>query len=65
MTRHTDGRVEEIKALVFQLPARQLLELADAIEDRVETVAMMQLAETGFHEWLQEEEGIYDAKTQA
>ena len=45
MSRETiDMSVEEIKALVFRLPAQELLMLADAIEERVETVAMMQLA---------------------
>ena len=45
-----DVSVEEIKALIFQLPAREILALADVIEERAETVAMMQLAETGFRE---------------
>lgn len=54
--------VEEIKALILQLPAQELLALADAIEERVETVAMMQLAETGFVEWNEEGEDIYDAE---
>lgn len=57
-----DLSVEEIKALVFQLPAQELLALVDAIEDRAETVAMMQLAETGFQEWNEEGEDLYDAK---
>jgi hypothetical protein len=57
-----DLSVEKIKALIFQLPAQELLTLADAIEERVETVAMMQLAETGFREWNEEGEDIYDAE---
>jgi len=52
-----DLSVEKIKALIFQLPAQELLTLADAIEERVEIVAMMQLAETGFREW-NEEKGL-------
>lgn len=43
----SDVSVEEIRALILQLPAREILALADAIEERVETVAMMQSAETG------------------
>ena len=58
-----DVSVEEIKALIFQLPAREILALADVIEERAETVAMMQLAETGFREWNEESEGIYDAES--
>jgi len=43
--------LEDIKALIFQLPTQEFLSLTDAIEDRAETVAMMQLSETGFQEW--------------
>ena len=56
-----DMSIEDIKALIFQLPAQELLTLVDAIEERAETVAMMQLAETGFREWSEEGEDIYDA----
>ena len=52
MSRQADVTVEEIKSLILRLPAQELLTLADAIEERVETIAMMQLAETGFREWL-------------
>lgn len=54
--------IEEIKALILQLPPQELLALVDAIEERVETVAMMQLAETGFAEWDEAGEDIYDAE---
>jgi len=57
--------LEQVKALIFQLPARELLELGDIIEERAETVAMMKLAETGFQEWFDEGEDIYDAEAQA
>ena len=60
-----DVSIEEIRALVFQLPAQELLTLVDAIEERAETVAMMQLAETGFREWNEEGEDIYDAEAYA
>ena len=56
-----DMSMEDIKALIFQLPAQELLTLVDAIEERAETVAMMRLAETGFREWNEEGEDIYDA----
>lgn len=55
-----DMSIEEIKDIVFQLPAQKLLELADIIEERAETIAMMQLAETGFREWCEEGEDIYE-----
>ena len=54
--------LEDIKALVFQLPAQEFLSLADAVEDRSETVAMMQLSETGFQEWNEKGENIYDGE---
>ena len=57
--------LEQVKALIFQLPVRELLELGDIIEERAETVAMMKLAETGFQEWFDEGEDIYDAEAQA
>jgi hypothetical protein len=54
--------LEEIRALLFQLPARDLLTLVDAIQERAETIAMMQLAETAFQEWNDPGEDIYDAE---
>jgi hypothetical protein len=53
---------DEIKNLVLQLPTREFLALVDAIEERAETIAMMRLSETGFNEWNEEGEDIYDAK---
>jgi hypothetical protein len=53
---------EQIKKIVFELPADELLALNDLIEDRAQTLAMMQLANTGFREWEEEEEDIYDAR---
>lgn len=57
-----DLSLEEIKTLIFQLPPQELLTLVDAIEERAETIAMMQLTETGFREWHEEGEDIYDAE---
>ena len=54
---------EEIRELIFQLPPQDFIELANSIEERAETFAMMRLAETGFREWNQEGEDIYDAET--
>jgi hypothetical protein len=57
-----DVSMDEIKTLIFRLPTEELLTLADAIEERAETVAMMRLAETGFQEWNEEGEDIYDVE---
>ncbi len=60
-----DMSIDEIKAIIFQLAPQELLALRDAIEERSETISMMSLAETGFTEWNEEGEGIYDAEAQA
>jgi acyl-CoA reductase-like NAD-dependent aldehyde dehydrogenase len=38
-----------------------LLRIAEEIEERAETIGMMQLSETGFEEWNGPGEDIYDA----
>ena len=57
-----DVSVEDIKIMIFQLPIQEFMMLVDAIEERAETASMMQLAETGFREWNEEGEDIYDAE---
>ena len=57
-----DMSTEEIKALILQLPPKELLEIAREIEARAETIEMMQLAETAFREWNEAGEEIYDAE---
>ncbi|MCG6134056.1 MAG: hypothetical protein MET45_05260 [Nostoc sp. LLA-1] len=57
MTRNIS--IEEIKTMIFQLPVEELITLISEIEERLETVKMMQLAETGFQEWNDPEEDIY------
>ncbi|MDZ8107787.1 MAG: hypothetical protein RM338_19505 [Nostoc sp. DedQUE12a] len=52
--------VEELKAMIFQLPVEELMVLIAEIEERLETITMMQLAETGFQEWNDPEEDIYN-----
>lgn len=53
-----DLSMEGINGLLFQLPPQEFLSLAEVIEEPVETLAMMQLAETGFREWNVEGESI-------
>lgn len=55
--------VEEIRNMILQLPVEELMKLIDSIEERLETVTMMQLAETGFQEWNDPEEDIYNDET--
>lgn len=55
--------IEEIRTLIFQLPIEELMALMADIEEKLETVTMMQLAETGFQEWNDPEEDIYNDET--
>jgi hypothetical protein len=57
--------LDEIKSLVLQLPAADLLALSEAIADRAETVAMMRVAESAFQLWNENGEDIYDVWAQA
>ncbi len=52
--------MEEIKTLVFRLPPLEFIRLADEMRGRAETFEMMCLAETGFAEWNEPGEDIYD-----
>ena len=58
-----DISTEELKALILQLPPEDLLTIADEVEDRSETIAMMKLSEASFEEWNEPGEEIYDADT--
>lgn len=59
---NSDMSTEEIKALVLQLPPMELLKIAVEIEERAETIVLMQLSETSFQEWNEPGEDIYDAE---
>ncbi|MDJ0572248.1 MAG: hypothetical protein QNJ53_24830 [Pleurocapsa sp. MO_192.B19] len=52
--------VEEIKQIIFQLPIKEQIILKEELEEKLETLQMMQLAETGFTEWNDDEEDIYN-----
>ncbi|GGA47829.1 hypothetical protein [Okeania sp. KiyG1] len=55
--------IEEIKALIFKLPIQEQIILIEDLEERLETLTMMELAETGFSEWNEPEEDIYDVES--
>jgi hypothetical protein len=59
-----DLTVDELKAMILQLPPQDLLMLMEALEERAQTLAMMQLAETSFREWEEPGEDIYDVESQ-
>ena len=52
--------VEEVQTLVFRLPPLEFVWLADRMTEQAETFGMMCLAETGFAEWNEPGEDIYD-----
>ena len=52
--------MEEIKTFVFRLPPLEFVQLADEMRGRAETFEMMRLAETGFAEWNEPGEDIYE-----
>ena len=52
--------LEEIKQMIFQLPIKEQITLIEDLEEKLETLQMMQLVETGFTEWNDKEEDIYD-----
>jgi hypothetical protein len=65
-SRNNHGKTKlgkiEIKKLLFQLSQNDLIELLEELESRLETFEMMRLAESGFGEWLEEGEDIYEEK---
>jgi len=52
--------IEEIKRIIFQLSIPEQVTLVQDLEEKLSTIEMMQLAETGFTEWNDQEEDIYD-----
>jgi len=54
--------LEEIKTLVYQLPLSEQISLLEDLEDKLETLTLMKLAETGFPEWNDPEEDIYNVQ---
>jgi hypothetical protein len=44
----------------LELPVKQRIKLITEIQNKMETISLMQLAETGFSEWDDSEEDIYN-----
>jgi hypothetical protein len=55
--------IAEIKEIIGQLPVPVLEELMQQIQEKIESKEFMQLAESGFSEWYDREEDIYESKT--
>jgi hypothetical protein len=52
--------LEDIKTLIAQLPLQQQLILLEDLEEQYDSLAFMKVAETGFTEWNDPEEDIYN-----
>jgi len=52
--------VKNLKDTLLKLPPKDLIDLFYDIKSRVETYEMMVLAESGFQEWLEPGEEIYE-----
>jgi len=56
---------DDLKELIFQLPPEDFVKLALEISERSETFEMMELAQSGFEEWNEPGEDIYDDTSEA
>jgi adenine-specific DNA methylase len=56
--------IEDLRVAIFQLSPQDLMILHEEIEEKLQTAGMMQLAESGFQEWNDEEEDIYSVEPQ-
>ena len=56
----TEPRVRRNQTDNFSIAIQKQITLMEDLENRLTTIEMMQLAETGFTEWNDEEEDIYD-----
>ena len=63
MAQALDLSAEKIKELVLRLPPDELLKIAAAIDERAETIEMMRLSQSGFREWNEAGEELYDAES--
>jgi hypothetical protein len=54
----------EIKKMIFQLPQEEIDQLIKEIKEVNATKDFMKLAETGFQEWNDPEEDIYNDDTE-
>jgi hypothetical protein len=54
--------LQDLRAAIMQLSPQDLMILHEEIEENLQTAGMMQLAESGFQEWNDEEEDIYNVE---
>jgi hypothetical protein len=54
--------LQELRAAILQLSPQDLAILHEEIKENLQTLGMMQLSESGFQEWNDEEEDIYNVE---
>ena len=59
----TNLSIAEIKEIIGQLPVSVLEDLREQITEKIESEKFMQLSESGFSEWYDPEEDIYESRT--
>ena len=55
--------LEQVKDLILKLPIPEQIILLEDLEERLETLIIMNLVETGFQEWNDPEENIYNVES--
>lgn len=55
--------LEQVKVLISNLSLEEQFCLLEDLEERLETIMMIKLAETGFQEWNEPEEDIYHVES--
>jgi hypothetical protein len=55
--------LEDLRGAIQQLSPQDLITLFTDIEERLQTAGMMELADSGFQEWNDDEESIYDVES--
>jgi hypothetical protein len=55
--------LKQVKDLILKLPIPEQIILLEDLEERLETLIIMNLAETGFQEWNDPEEDIYNVES--
>lgn len=63
MSHSPSSSLEQIKSMIAQLSAQDLSVLSCEIAERLQAQEWMTLTETGFQEWNDEEEDIYDIES--
>ena len=55
-------KIEDIQSLIPQLSHQDLITLLADIQEQLQTFEMMSIAESGFQDWNDPEEDIYNAE---